>query len=320
MVLLRFSWPILGLGVRCRKSVLKDALAVAGLVLCAMCFWTSTAIANDDCSHVESELQQIHALLPALESSDGDVHGHIAVATGLLRRLRAVANASGQRGSSAQFDTSTQLIKGFLEAAKSQATGGPVGLTNERSQITRSVRKVINGMQCHDRKAGSGGESGEDAGMAARLLKAAANSDPSSGSAVPYGVGFSAETAPFSFSHWVQSLSLKVYVGIIIVICIVSLTVVAVCDWRKQKRYAIRIPTMVQFGQVSLELTMYDLSVGGARLSSLPGVKPGDRISVTLGERNITAEIRWLGDKCFGVKFDRQLDRSDLRRVLGFIF
>ena len=289
------------------------------LFLCAIGSWSSTAVADVDCRHLESELQQIHALLPALESSEGDIHGHVAVATGLLRRLRAISNASSRRDLGEKLNAPTLLIKSFLEIAKSQTAGGPSGLIGERKEITRSVRSVINGMRCGDSKAGGEGESNQDAGMAARLLKAAENADPSSKNAMPFGVGFSAETLPFSFSHWVQSLSLKVYVGIIIVICIVSLTVVAVCDWRKQKRYAIRIPTMVQFGQVSLELTMYDLSVGGARLSSLPGVKPGDRISVTLGERNMTAEIRWLGDKCFGVKFDRQLDRSDLRRVLGFM-
>lgn len=319
MVPLRLSWPIRGLNPRCRRSVFKGALVGVCLFVCAMGSWTSAAIADANCRHVESELQQINALLPALESSEGDIHGHIAVATGLLRRLRAISNTSSQRDLGDQFDAPTQLIKVFLETAKSQASVEPSGLSSERKQITLSVRKIINRMQCDDRKSGGDGGSSEDAGMADRLLKASENADPSSKNAVPYGVGFSAETLPFSFSHWVQSLSLKVYVGIIIVICIVSLTVVAICDWRKQKRYAIRIPTIVQFGQVSLELTMYDLSVGGARLSSLPGAKPGDRISVTLGERNITAEIRWLGDKCFGVKFDRQLDRSDLRRVLGFI-
>ncbi len=280
-------------------------------------FWNSSAHAAIECKDIKSELQQIHALLGALESSDGNAQGHFAVATGIMRRFQAISSRAGDARITGLVDSTTQSIRGFLAvlAPDRLSSRGERDYSKERLQLAGTVRSAVNGLKCASPNDANSALSHERDPMAEKLLEADAEA-AAKGQRGPWS-GYNPKHISLALTEWSGTSELEVYVAIIIISCLLALAIGEFIERRRQRRFVTRLPASVHYGSEISEITVFDISSGGARLSALPSVKIGDRIALVLGDHRYQAEIRWRGQKCFGVKFDQRLDRFALMRLRG---
>lgn len=303
---------------RSRKAsgVIRN-LSVSVATFLTIVFWNSSAHAAIECKDIKSELQQIHALLGALESSDGNAQGHYAVATGIMRRFQSISRRASEPRVTSLVDSTTQSVRGFLAvlAPDGLASRGERGYSQERLQLAATVRSAIKGLKCSSPNTANSALNHERDPMAAKLLEA----DEEAGANEERGPwsGYNPKHISLVLTNWSGTSKLEVYVAIIIISCLLALAIGEFIERRRQRRFVTRLPASVQYGSDISQITVFDISSGGARLSALPGVKTGERIALVLGDYRFQAEIRWRGQKCFGVKFDQRIDRFALMRLRG---
>ncbi|MEM9356229.1 MAG: PilZ domain-containing protein [Pseudomonadota bacterium] len=304
-------------GRRRKASVYVRNFSISLVAFLTIVFWNSSAHAAIECKDIQSELQQIHALLGALESSDGNAQGHFAVATGIMRRFQAVSRRADDSRITGLVNSTTQSIRGFLAALAPDrlASRGERGYSKERLQLAATVRNAVNGLKCSSPNDANSALNHERDPMAEKLLEADAEA-AAKGERGAWS-GYNPKHISLALTKWSGKSELEVYVAIIIISCLLALAIGELIERRRQKRFVTRLPASVHYGSQISEITVFDISSGGARLSALPGVKPGERIALVLGDHRFQAQIRWQGQKCFGVKFDQRLDRFALMRLRG---
>ena len=187
--------------------------------------------------------------------------------------------------------------------------------SKERLQLAATVRGAIKGLQCSSPNTANSALSHERDPMADKLLEAEEEA-AAKGQRGPWS-GYNPNHISLAFNEWSGKSELEVHVAIIIISCLLALAIGEFIERRRQRRFMTRLPASVHYGSEISEITVFDISSGGARLSALPSAKIGDRIALVLGEHRYQAEIKWLGQKCFGVKFDQRLDRFALMRLRG---
>lgn len=87
---------------------------------------------------------------------------------------------------------------------------------------------------------------------------------------------------------------------------------------RRHRRVQTKIKSVLQANAQEVENTIVDLSLGGAKFESPLAMKPGKQVTVKLVVPGVDtpiyiehAEIRWVRDRAFGVKF-LEIKRSQL--------
>ena len=195
------------------------------------------------------------------------------------------------------------------------ASRGERGYSKERLQLAATVRNAVKGLQCSSPNAANSALNHERDPMASKLLEAE-EEDAAKGKRGPWS-GYNPKHISLTLKEWSGTSDLEINVAIIILSCLLALGIGEFIERRRQRRFMTRLPASVHYSGEISEITVFDISSGGARLSVLPGVKIGDRIALVLGDHRFQAEIRWLGQKCFGIRFDQRIDRFALMRLRG---
>jgi methyl-accepting chemotaxis protein len=76
---------------------------------------------------------------------------------------------------------------------------------------------------------------------------------------------------------------------------------------RRARRLATNIAVQVTAGGTTASTTVVDISTGGARLKTVPGIRVGSTVRIAMpGSRTIEATVAWAKGDWFGVKFKEQ--------------
>lgn len=88
-------------------------------------------------------------------------------------------------------------------------------------------------------------------------------------------------------------------------------------DRRRDERFTTDYNVACMMGNVSWNVEVCDVSIGGARVSVRQGIVPrkGQRVAIRLmNGKSIPATVMWCGEKEIGIQFDRVV--PDLREEL----
>ncbi len=91
-------------------------------------------------------------------------------------------------------------------------------------------------------------------------------------------------------------------------------------DLREHPRFDVDLTAAVLLDGVATSARVFDLSRGGARITSIPRVVMGADVAVTLsGLRPLNGKVAWIADDCFGVRFEPvTLEAGELLKLAGF--
>lgn len=71
----------------------------------------------------------------------------------------------------------------------------------------------------------------------------------------------------------------------------------------RRHRYPTAFQLVVETAAGRCKATVIDINQGGARLSGIAGVKPGDRLTLVVLNTRLTGCVRWAGSERAGIAF-----------------
>ncbi len=80
----------------------------------------------------------------------------------------------------------------------------------------------------------------------------------------------------------------------------------------REMRWPCNHPVVAMLNGAEQQAALVNISAGGARLTGLRGLAPGNRLILRLLNRSLVAEVRWIRANLCGVRFTAPLKADDL--------
>lgn len=84
---------------------------------------------------------------------------------------------------------------------------------------------------------------------------------------------------------------------------------------RSDPRYDTHVDTTINFDEQEFPISISNISKGGATIGPDYGFKQGDQISIKIEDNDLNAEIRWVWDVHAGIKFEKAISKSTVKRL-----
>jgi methyl-accepting chemotaxis protein len=89
-------------------------------------------------------------------------------------------------------------------------------------------------------------------------------------------------------------------------------------DLREHPRFDADVTAAIAAQGTPSRMRVFDVSRGGARIAAIPSLAVGDAVTVAFdGLSPVAAQVVWVADDCFGVRFATPLDSLDLILITG---
>ncbi|MBR0551752.1 PilZ domain-containing protein [Stakelama marina] len=85
---------------------------------------------------------------------------------------------------------------------------------------------------------------------------------------------------------------------------------------RAAKRHKVFVPSKMLLHSGEERVHILDISQAGARTFGSFTAKVGDLVELTVGDEQVTARVRWVKDRTFGLEFDPEMDQAAIDQLL----
>lgn len=127
------------------------------------------------------------------------------------------------------------------------------------------------------------------------------------------------ETLPYGVDNFVESIKrnyeFALWSSLVIFLTSALLSFLIYRSSRSDPRYDTHVDTTINYDDQEFPIAISNISKGGATIGPDYGFKQGDMITIKIEDKDLEAEIRWIWDAHAGIKFEKKIGKSTVKRL-----